>query len=139
MHRDGRFGSVTLLLGAAPLRLGSLQAWLARLFWEGEDESGDALDGAAPAEGGETGPTEVYRAKGVVAIAPEDGEDAARPARYTLQAVHETWELTEGPAWGAEEPQSRFVFIGRNLDEVAFRRGLEACRANEIVLDPALA
>jgi len=156
LHRDGRFGSVTLLLGAAPLRLDAVQAYLAALFWEGE--MGGACDGAGAGE-----KPEVYRAKGLVAIAPDEdavvatapGEQAQSgggvsggdvssgggsggaggsggPApllRYTLQAVHETWELTEAPAWAeGEVAESRFVFIGRNLDEAVLRKALEACR-----------
>jgi G3E family GTPase len=156
LHRDGHFGSVTLQLGLTPLRLEALQAYLAVLFWEGEEGEGRAAGHGArlePELGGEVGvpdaggqdggagaAPEVYRAKGLVAIAPDppslagDGaphrySPACPPQRYTLQAVHETWELAEGPPWREDElPESRFVFIGRNLEAGRIRSALEDCR-----------
>lgn len=164
LHRDGRFGSVTLLLGTAPLRLGALQAYLAALFWEGGEGEGGAgghgVSGASESSGGAgglaagqvggmipvgEGAPEVYRAKGLVSIASDPPSLASNgaphpyssappppPRRYTLQAVHETWELAEGPPWREEElAETRLVFIGRNLDQGRMRRALEACRMEE--------
>ena len=61
-----------------------------------------------------------------------DEEGGGVVARYTLQAVHETWELERGRPWGEEEvAESRLVFIGRNLDEATLRAMLLACVACE--------
>ena len=46
-------------------------------------------------------------------------------------ALHETYELAEGPEWGAgEERLNSIVFIGRNLDQASLQQGLSACRAD---------
>eukprot|EP00967_Tisochrysis_lutea_P102318 scaffold153951_cov26-Tisochrysis_lutea.AAC.2 len=133
LHRDGRFGTVTLLMGSVPFQLEPLQAYLAALFWEGE------VGGEAPlvGEGEAAEKVEVYRAKGVVSIfrgqaagaGGATNQPSGAPLRYTLQAVHETWELTEATPWEEEDaPESRFVFIGRNLDGDVLRSKLESCR-----------
>jgi len=130
LHADRRFGTVTLLLGRAPLRLPLLQGFLASLFWPDDDADpppaaphGTAGEAAGPADA-----VEVYRAKGELAVADE--EEGGVVARYTLQAVHETWELERGRPWGEEEvAESRLVFIGRNLDEATLRVMLLACVA----------
>ena len=65
-------------------------------------------------------------------MAVADEEVGGVVARYTLQAVHETWELERGRPWGEEEvAESRLVFIGRNLDEATLRAMLLACVACE--------
>ncbi|EOD36296.1 hypothetical protein EMIHUDRAFT_70806 [Emiliania huxleyi CCMP1516] len=88
----------------------------------------DAED--APAYSDQRSRGHVYRAKGELAVADE--EVGGVVARYTLQAVHETWELERGRPWGEEEvAESRLVFIGRNLDEATLRAMLLACVACE--------
>ena len=46
-----------------------------------------------------------------------------------LQAVHELYDVTEGPPWSKEEAQlSRLVIIGRSLDRSLLERTLlQAC------------
>jgi G3E family GTPase len=66
---------------------------------------------------------DLLRSKGILAFADE-------PRRFAFQAVH---MMAEGDFLGpwkeGEIPHSRLVFIGRNLNRPALRRGLEACRA----------
>ncbi|BAF89798.1 putative cobalamin synthesis protein [Azorhizobium caulinodans ORS 571] len=65
---------------------------------------------------------DLFRIKGVLAFAEE-------PRRYVFHGVHMTLEGRPGRAWRADEARcSEIVFIGRNLDEAALRRSLDACR-----------
>ncbi len=61
---------------------------------------------------------DIFRLKGIVALAGE-------PRRYVLQAVHRIMDLKPADAWGGEQPVSKLVFIGRNLDRAALAGGLE--------------
>ena len=63
---------------------------------------------------------DIYRLKGFVAFAND-------PRRYVLQAVHRLTDLKPADAWGAEQPQTRLVFIGRGLDRAALEAGLLDC------------
>lgn len=91
------------LRSAAPMDAGRLEAWL-----------GDLL-----AEQGE----DVLRAKGVISLAGED-------RRLAVQAVHTLFEGELGRPWRqGDRRESRFVFIGRRLDEAALRAGFESCAA----------
>jgi G3E family GTPase len=65
----------------------------------------------------------ILRAKGIINVAGED-------RRLVFQAVHMILEGELQKPWGeAERRWSRAVFIGRDLDEAALRKGFEACAA----------
>jgi G3E family GTPase len=66
---------------------------------------------------------EIFRLKGILA-AKDD------PRRWVLQGVHRLFELRPANPWGADRPNSRLVFIGRNLDRAELESGLRACFAN---------
>ncbi len=66
---------------------------------------------------------DLLRTKGILAFAGES-------RRFAFQAVHMMAEGDFlGPWKDGESPSSRVVFIGRNLNRPALRRGFEACRA----------
>ena len=66
---------------------------------------------------------DILRAKGILDVQGED-------RRLVFQAVHMLLEGDFQRPWRDQEPRySRMVFIGRNLDEAALRRGFEACAA----------
>lgn len=67
----------------------------------------------------------LYRAKGVVAL-------AGVPERMVFQGVHGRFQAGLGRPWGAEAPETRMVFIGRDLDRAAIEAGLAECRAEEV-------
>ena len=70
----------------------------------------------------EKGP-DILRAKGILDV---NGEER----RLVFQAVHMTLEGDFQRPWRDDEARySRMVFIGRDLDEQALRRGFEACAA----------
>ncbi|MGQ0583893.1 MAG: CobW family GTP-binding protein [Reyranella sp.] len=53
------------------------------------------------------------------------------PNRYVFQGVHMLMEGTAGKPWQEHETrESKFVLIGRNLDEAEFKAGFEACLAS---------
>jgi G3E family GTPase len=66
---------------------------------------------------------EIFRLKGILA-AKDD------PRRWVLQGVHRLFELRPANPWGADRPNSRLVFIGRNLDRAELESGLRACFAS---------
>ena len=78
-----------------------LSAWLGRLL--------------------QTRGTDIFRMKGIVALAGE-------AQRYVFQGVHMLFQGQPGDAWGDAERSCRLVFIGRNLDEAALDTGFRACR-----------
>jgi G3E family GTPase len=52
------------------------------------------------------------------------------PNRYVFQGVHMLMEGIAGKPWQEHETrESKFVLIGRNLDEAEFKAGFEACLA----------
>ena len=117
LHQDSRFGAVTLVERCAPLRLDALERLFAALFWEPEDWT-TLVAGALLTP-------EVYRAKGVFAI---EGSERM----HTLQAVHATYELVEGPEWSpSQERLTRLVVIGRNVERHPLRTALLACAGPE--------
>ena len=157
LHRDSTFGAVTLELAGA-IDLSKLEALFAALFWDPSDfpaavyaarsalaewtsapvtaPSGKLLDGAPvtalppPATAADLSAIplpEMYRSKGVLHI-------AGTSRLHTLQAVHATYELLEGPDWTEPEEErcTRIVFVGRNLDRQAITDTLRACRADRI-------
>ena len=66
---------------------------------------------------------DILRAKGILDVKGED-------RRLVFQAVHMLLEGDFQQPWRDEDARySRMVFIGRNLDEAALRRGFEACAA----------
>ena len=65
---------------------------------------------------------DVFRLKGILA-AKDD------PRRLVLQGVHRLFELRPANPWGAMRPNSRVVFIGRDLDRAELETGLRACLA----------
>ena len=66
---------------------------------------------------------DILRAKGILDVKGEE-------RRLVFQAVHMLLDGDFQRAWRDDEPRySRMVFIGRNLDEAALRRGFEACAA----------
>jgi G3E family GTPase len=100
---------------------------------EDQDIRGVALTLARPLDGRkvtqwlndvlQTQGPDILRAKGILDVKGED-------KRLVFQAVHMILDGELQRAWKPDEPRySRMVFIGRNLDEAALRRGLEACAA----------
>lgn len=67
----------------------------------------------------ENGP-DVYRMKGVVAIAGED-------YKFVFQGVHMIFGSQPAGEWGDETPFNRLVFIGKNLDDEYIEQSLKAC------------
>ena len=66
---------------------------------------------------------DILRAKGIIDVQGDD-------RRLVFQAVHMIMEGDWQRPWQAGDARhSRMVFIGRNLDEAALRRGFEACAA----------
>ncbi len=66
---------------------------------------------------------DILRAKGILDVKGEE-------RRLVFQAVHMLLEGDWQRPWRDDEARySRMVFIGRNLDEAALRRGFEACAA----------
>lgn len=66
---------------------------------------------------------DILRMKGILSMKDDDD-------RYVVQGVHMLVEGDHQRAWkDGEERDSRLVFIGRNLDEDALRRGFEGCVA----------
>ena len=65
--------------------------------------------------------TDLYRMKGVLNVAKSD-------ERFMFQAVHMIFNGNFDEPWQADEPrESRFVFIGKNLDHDELKRGFEKC------------
>ncbi len=66
---------------------------------------------------------DILRAKGILDVKGDE-------RRLVFQAVHMLLEGDWQRPWRDDEARySRMVFIGRNLDEAALRRGFEACAA----------
>ncbi|HZB93981.1 MAG TPA: GTP-binding protein [Stellaceae bacterium] len=66
---------------------------------------------------------DILRSKGILDI-------KGSPNRYVFQAVHMLMVGDDGKLWRpGEMRQSKFVLIGRNLDEAALRAGFNACIA----------
>ena len=66
---------------------------------------------------------DILRAKGILDVKGDE-------RRRVCQAVHMLLEGDWQRSWRDDEARySRMVFIGRNLDEAALRRGFEACAA----------
>ncbi len=65
---------------------------------------------------------DIFRLKGILSVAGDD-------RRYVLQAVHRIMELRPADAWDDASRSSKFVFIGRKLDELEseLEAGLLSC------------
>jgi G3E family GTPase len=66
--------------------------------------------------------TDIFRSKGVLAIAGEAD-------RFVFQGVHMLFDGRSDRPWGDEPRRSTMVFIGRDLDRDAIERGFRACLA----------
>ena len=63
---------------------------------------------------------DIYRLKGILHVAGDD-------RRHVLQGVHRLTDIQPGIPWGGEQPSSKVVFIGRNLDRAALQDLMESC------------
>ncbi|CAL5185983.1 unnamed protein product [Lathyrus oleraceus] len=64
---------------------------------------------------------DLYRMKGVLSV---DGSEQ----RYVFQGVHSMLDDSPGKTWESNEKRiNKLVFIGRNLDETALRKGFKGC------------
>ncbi len=66
--------------------------------------------------------TDIFRSKGVLAIAGE-------PNRFVFQGVHMLFDGQVDRPWGDEPRRSTMIFIGRALDRDAITEGFRACLA----------
>lgn len=67
---------------------------------------------------------DLYRMKGILAI-------RGLEERYVFQAVHMLFEGSPERPWRPDEKRiSRMVFIGREMDEPAFREAFRRCLAD---------
>lgn len=97
---DSAVSSVSIV-SEGTLDLDYFDDWLERLT----EEKGDDL----------------YRMKGILSVS--DSEQ-----RYVFQAVHSLFDGSPGKEWGPDEKRiNKLVFIGRNLDETALRKGFKGC------------
>uniref|UniRef100_A0A2P2JNE6 COBW domain-containing protein 1-like isoform X2 n=2 Tax=Rhizophora mucronata TaxID=61149 RepID=A0A2P2JNE6_RHIMU len=66
---------------------------------------------------------DLYRMKGILSVT---GSNQC----YIFQGVHSTLDGCPGKAWEPDEKRiNKLVFIGRNLDETALRKGFRGCLA----------
>ncbi|CAK8562023.1 unnamed protein product [Lathyrus sativus] len=64
---------------------------------------------------------DLYRMKGILSV---DGSEQ----RYVFQGVHSMLDDSPGKTWEPNEKRiNKLVFIGRNLDETALRKGFKGC------------
>ncbi|CAL5436176.1 unnamed protein product [Camellia sinensis] len=64
---------------------------------------------------------DLYRMKGVLSVNSSD-------ECYVFQGVQSSLDGCPGKAWGPDEKRiNKLVFIGRNLDETALRKGFNGC------------
>ncbi|KAG7670129.1 putative COBW domain-containing protein 1 [Nannochloris sp. 'desiccata'] len=132
-----------------PLNLLKLRHWLDELLWEQDNAftlstatggsgnvavsnngDGDNITGNAAASVDPFPPSivtkpalipDIFRVKGLFWV-------AGSPNKWVLQAVHELYDVTEGPAWEAGSPcHSKLVFIGRHLGGERLKKELENC------------
>ncbi|PIN20133.1 Cobalamin synthesis protein [Handroanthus impetiginosus] len=97
---DSAVSSVSIV-SEGTLDLDYFDDWLERLV----EEKGDDL----------------YRMKGILSVS--DSEQ-----RYVFQAVHSIFDGCPGKEWGPDEKRiNKLVFIGKNLDETALRKGFKGC------------
>ncbi len=64
---------------------------------------------------------DIYRMKGILNI-------EGQPKKFVFQGVHMLFDgLPQAPWSGSEKRESRIVFIGKNLDRAALKKGFESC------------
>lgn len=68
---------------------------------------------------------DVFRMKGIVAVQDDD-------QRHVLQAVHRLMDFHPADAWGDTPRESKFVFIGRNLDRARLQTLLRVCQPAQV-------
>ncbi|MCM3607723.1 CobW family GTP-binding protein [Cupriavidus pauculus] len=68
---------------------------------------------------------DVFRMKGIVAVQDDT-------CRHVLQAVHRLMDFHRADPWGNEPRESKFVFIGRNLDRARLQTLLRICQPTQI-------
>ncbi|MSP67041.1 MAG: GTP-binding protein [Alphaproteobacteria bacterium] len=101
-YHDEQIGSLSLR-SERPLDRERLQRWLQELL--------------------ATSGKDILRSKGIVSFRGDD-------RRFVFHAVHMTMDGDFMAPWPDGAPRvTRLVFIGRDLDEAAIRRGFEACVA----------
>lgn len=101
---DSAVSSVSIV-SEGTIDLDEVDDWLERLI----EENGDDL----------------YRMKGVLSVS--DSEE-----RYVFQGVHSILDGCPGKTWEPNEKRmNKLVFIGRNLDEAALRKGFKGCLCEE--------
>ncbi|EPS62638.1 hypothetical protein M569_12150, partial [Genlisea aurea] len=98
--RDSGVSSVSIV-SEGTLDLDYFEEWVERLV----EEKGE----------------ELYRMKGLLSVGNSD-------QRYVFQAVQSIFDGCPGKEWGEDEKRiNKMVFIGRNLDEDALRKGFRGC------------
>ncbi|WP_066740750.1 GTP-binding protein [Cupriavidus sp. D384] len=68
---------------------------------------------------------DVFRMKGIVAVQDDD-------RRHVLQAVHRLMDFHPADTWGTTPRESKFVFIGRNLDRARLQTLLRVCQPAQV-------
>ncbi len=63
---------------------------------------------------------DIFRLKGILQVQGDE-------RRHVLQGVHRILELKPSTPWGEETPESKLVFIGRNLKAEQLRERLRSC------------
>lgn len=66
-------------------------------------------------------PVTVYRGKGILSCAQLPGQ------ALIVHQVGDRFDFEPGPTWQTHQPDSRIVFIGRDLDREGLLAGLESC------------
>lgn len=67
-------------------------------------------------------PVSILRGKGLLHLREIPDQ------QVVMHLVGDRHDFEPGPFWGDEPPESRLVLIGKNLDQQALRRALEACQ-----------
>uniref|UniRef100_A0A7N0V950 CobW C-terminal domain-containing protein n=1 Tax=Kalanchoe fedtschenkoi TaxID=63787 RepID=A0A7N0V950_KALFE len=102
-HKHDSAVSSVSIVAEGTLDLDEVDDWLERLI----EEKGEDL----------------YRMKGVLSVTQSD-------QRYVFQGVQSILDGCPGTKWEADEKRiNKLVFIGRNLDEAALRKGFKGCLA----------
>ncbi|KAK4802704.1 hypothetical protein SAY86_000907 [Trapa natans] len=100
-HKHDSAVSSVSIVSEGTLDLDEVDDWLERLI----EEKGEDL----------------YRLKGVLSVTGYE-------QRYVFQGVHSMLDGCPGKEWDANEKRvNKLVFIGRNLDETALRKGFKGC------------
>lgn len=102
-HKHDSAVSSVSIVAEGTLDLDEVDDWLERLI----DEKGEDL----------------YRMKGVLSVTGSD-------QRYIFQGVQSLLDGSPGTKWEPDQKRvNKLVFIGKNLDEAALRKGFKGCLA----------